>query len=206
MFDFIIRNARIVDGLGNPEFSGDLAVSGDTIAAVGDLADQVGRDEIDAQGMVLCPGFVDPHTHYDAQVAWDRLMSCSPEHGVTTAVIGNCGVGTAPVRSDMREFLMGDLVNVEGIPYEDMDQGIDWSWESFAEYLDTLDQGGLGLNVAALVAMTPMRHYVMGAESLEREANETEIAKMGEIFSEAMDQGAFGFSTTVIGVHVGYEG
>jgi len=206
MHDLIIRNARIVDGLGNPEFIGDLAIDGDTITAVGDLANHQGKEQLDANGLVLTPGFVDPHTHYDAQVAWDRLMTCSPEHGVTTVVIGNCGVGTAPVRDGMRDFLMGDLVNVEGIPLEDMEQGIDWNWESFGEYLNELDRGGLGMNIAALVAMTPLRHYVMGSDSLERAGSSEEISQMGELFSEAMDDGAFGFSTTIIGVHVGYEG
>ncbi len=206
MHDLIIRNARIVDGLGNPEFFGDLAIDGDTITAVGDLANHQGKEQLDANGLVLTPGFVDPHTHYDAQVAWDRLMTCSPEHGVTTVVIGNCGVGTAPVRDGMRDFLMGDLVNVEGIPLEDMEQGISWNWESFGEYLNELDRGGLGMNIAALVAMTPLRHYVMGSDSLERAGTSEEISQMGELFSEAMDDGAFGFSTTIIGVHVGYEG
>ncbi|RLA09151.1 MAG: amidohydrolase [Gammaproteobacteria bacterium] len=206
MHDLIIRNARIVDGLGNPEFMGDVAVDGDTIVGVGKLADDQARQTLDAGGLVLSPGFVDPHTHYDAQVAWDKLMTCSPEHGVTTVVIGNCGVGVAPVRDDMREFLMGDLVNVEGIPLDDMQQGIDWTWESFGEYLNELDKGGLGANIAALVAMTPLRHYVMGSDSLYRAGNVSEIAQMGELFSDAMEQGAFGFSTTIIGVHVGYGG
>lgn len=206
MHDLIIRNARIVDGLGNPEFFGDLAVDGDTIVDVGKLADNTAIEQIDATGLVLSPGFVDPHTHYDAQVAWDRLMSCSPEHGVTTVVIGNCGVGVAPVRDEMREFLMGDLVNVEGIPYEDMVQGIDWTWESFGDYLNYLDQDGLGMNIAALVAMTPLRHYVMGPDSMEREGNDAEIVRMGKLFGDAMEVGAFGFSTTIIGVHVGYQG
>ncbi|MBL4621700.1 MAG: amidohydrolase family protein [Immundisolibacteraceae bacterium] len=206
MYDLIIRNARIVDGLGNPEFIGDVAVEGDTIVEVGQLEGKEAGQQIDANGLVLCPGFVDPHTHYDAQVAWDPLMSCSPEHGVTTAVIGNCGVGTAPVNESMREFLMWDLVNVEGIPYEDMQQGISWNWETFGEYMDVLDQGGLGMNVVSLLAMTPLRHYVMGEASMEREANAAEIDRMASIFGEAMEQGAFGFSTTIIGVHVGYQG
>ena len=206
MHDLIIRNARIVDGLGNPEYRGDVAVEGDTIVAVGDLSASDAKQQIDANGLVLCPGFVDPHTHYDAQVAWDRLMSCSPEHGVTTAVIGNCGVGAAPVKESMREFLMWDLVNVEGIPYEDMKQGIGWEWESFGEYMDVLDEGGLGMNVVSLLAMTPLRHYVMGEASMDRAANENEISTMAGLFGEAMEQGAFGFSTTIIGVHVGYQG
>ena len=206
MYDLVIKNGRIVDGLGNPEFSGDIAVHGDTIVAVGDLSSAESKLTHDAEGLVVAPGFVDPHTHYDAQLAWDPLMSCSPEHGVTTAVIGNCGVGTAPVRDDMREFLMWDLVNVEGIPFDDMDQGIDWQWDSFASYMDKIDQRGLGMNVVPLVAMTPLRHYVLGEQSMEREATAEEITRMAELFGEAMERGAFGFSTTVIGVHVGYQG
>jgi N-acyl-D-aspartate/D-glutamate deacylase len=130
----------------------------------------------------------------------------SAEHGVTTAVMGNCRVGPAPVRADMREFLMGDLVNVEGIPLEVMRAGIAWGWEHFGEYMDALDRRGLGINVAPLVAMTPLRHYAMGAASLERAANRDEIAAMTRAFAGAMEAGAFGYSTTREGVHVGYQG
>src|SRR6185436_288163 len=107
------------------------------------------------------PSFVDPHTHYDAQIAWDPMVTCSPWHGVTTVIMGNCGVGVAPVKPTTREILMQDLVNVEAIPYDVMKAGIDWQWESYGEYLDAIDRRGLGINVAGLVAFTPLRHYVM---------------------------------------------
>ena len=164
------------------------------------------RERIDAAGQVLAPGFVDPHTHYDAQIAWDSVLTPSAEHGVTTAVMGNCGVGVAPVRSTMREFLMGDLVNVEGIPQAVMEAGIDWQWEHFGDYMAAMDRRGLGINVAALVAMTPLRHYAMGEASLSRAANADEIATMTASFAGAMEAGAFGYSTTREGVHVGYQG
>ncbi|MEC9340701.1 MAG: amidohydrolase family protein [Pseudomonadota bacterium] len=206
MYDLLITNARIVDGTGKPEFRGSVAVKDGTIVAVGDVNGTDATRTIDAGGKVVSPGFVDPHTHYDAQLAWDPLLTCSPEHGVTTAVIGNCGVGTAPVRSDMRDFLMGDLVNVEGIPYDVMDRGIDWQWENFGEYMDAIDKRGLGINVVSLVAMTPLRHYAMGEASLERAANKQERDSMVRTFRQAMEAGAFGYSTTREGVHVGYKG
>ena len=206
MYDLLITNARIVDGTGKPEFRGSVAVKDGAIVAVGDVNSTDATRTIDAGGKVVSPGFVDPHTHYDAQLAWDPLLTCSPEHGVTTAVIGNCGVGTAPVRSDMRDFLMGDLVNVEGIPYDVMDRGIDWQWENFGEYMDAIDKRGLGINVVSLVAMTPLRHYAMGEASLERAANKQERDSMVRTFRQAMEAGAFGYSTTREGVHVGYKG
>ena len=127
---------------------------------------------LDAGGLVLAPGFVDPHTHYDAQIAWDPLVTCSPWHGVTTVIMGNCGVGVAPVKPETREILMQDLVNVEAIPYDVMKAGIDWQWESYGQYLDAVDRRGLGINVAGLVAFTPLRHYVMGEASFERAATD----------------------------------
>ena len=135
MLDLLIRNARICDGTGAPAFMGDLGVAGGRIRYVGPPDRQTAERVLDADGLVLAPGFVDPHTHYDAQVAWDRLLTCSPWHGVTTVIMGNCGVGVAPVRPETREILMQDLVNVEAIPYDVMKAGIDWQWESYGQYL-----------------------------------------------------------------------
>jgi N-acyl-D-aspartate/D-glutamate deacylase len=206
MYDLLIENARIVDGTGAPAYTGRVAARDGRIVALGQVPAGEAAERIDARGQVVAPGFVDPHTHYDAQIAWDALLTPSAEHGVTTAVMGNCGVGAAPVRADMREFLMGDLVNVEGIPLDVMRAGIDWQWEHFGEYMDALDRRGLGINVAPLVAMTPLRHYAMGDASLERAANPDEIASMTRAFAGAMEAGAFGYSTTREGVHVGYMG
>ena len=206
MLDLLIRNARICDGTGAPSFMGDLGVEAGRIRYVGRSSGRTAERVLDADGLVLAPGFVDPHTHYDAQIAWDPLLTCSPWHGVTTVIMGNCGVGVAPVRPETREILMQDLVNVEAIPYDVMKAGIDWQWESYGEYLDAIDRRGLGINVAGLVAFTPLRHYVMGEASFERAATEDEIAAMRRLLREAMEAGAFGFTTTTSRNHVGYQG
>ncbi|HEX2436966.1 MAG TPA: amidohydrolase family protein [Methylomirabilota bacterium] len=206
MLDLLIKNARIVDGTGGPSFMGDLGVQGGVIRAVGRGNGATAGRVIDADGLALAPGFVDPHTHYDAQIAWDPMVTCSPWHGVTTVIMGNCGVGVAPVRESTREILMQDLVNVEAIPYDVMKAGIDWQWESYGEYLDAIDRRGLGINVAGLVAFTPLRHYVMGEASFERAASEDEIATMRRLLREALEAGAFGFTTTTSRNHVGYQG
>ena len=162
MHDLVIENARIVDGTGAPARSGAVAVSQGRITAVGEGAGETARERLNARGLVLAPGFIDPHTHYDAQVAWDPLLTCSSWHGITTVVMGNCGVGVAPCRPEARDILMGDLVNVEAIPLEVMRRGIGWEWESFGEYMDALARRPLGINVAPLVPLTPLRHYVLG--------------------------------------------
>jgi len=206
MLDLVIENARICDGTGAPGFMGSLGVKDGVIRHVGTANGQTAERVVDADGLVLAPGFVDPHTHYDAQIAWDPLLTCSPWHGVTTVIMGNCGVGVAPVKPETREILMQDLVNVEAIPYDVMKAGIDWQWESYGQYLDAIDRRGLGINVAGLVAFTPLRHYVMGQASFERAATEDEIAAMRRLLRQAMEAGAFGFTTTTSRNHVGYQG
>src|SRR5713101_9465035 len=206
MYDLLIENARICDGTGKPSFHGSVAVKDGLIAAVGKGNGEAATKRINADGMALAPGFIDPHTHYDAQVAWDPLVTCSSWHGITTVVMGNCGVGVATVKPETRDILLHDLENVEAIPYDVMQAAIDWRWESYGEYLDVVDQGGLGINVAGLVAFTPLRHYVMGEASFERQATPDEIATMRRMLGEAMRAGAFGFSTTNTRNHVGYGG
>ena len=208
MHDLIIENARIVDGTGADAFYGSVAVEGGRIAELSRDArpGTAAAERIDADGLALAPGFVDPHTHYDAQVAWDSLLTCSPWHGVTSVVMGNCGVGVAPVRPESREVVMWDLVNVEAIPFDVMKSAIDWKWESYPEYLDALDAGGLGVNVAALVPLTPLRQYVMGGAAFERAANGDERVEMTRLLRQAVEAGAFGFSTTLLNNHVGFEG
>jgi N-acyl-D-amino-acid deacylase len=206
MYDLVIQNARICDGTGKPSFIGTLGVTDGQITYLGRETGLGAQRTIDADGLVLAPGFIDPHTHYDAQIAWDPLLTSSPWHGVTTVVMGNCGVGVAPVKPETRDILMHDLVNVEAIPYDVMQAGIDWRWESYGEYLDTIDRGGLGINVAGLVAFTPLRHYVMGEASFERPATPEETATMRRLLREAMQAGAFGFTTTTTRNHVGYGG
>ena len=170
MLDLVIENARICDGTGRPSAMGTLGATNGVITYLGSDKGLAARQRIDAGGLVLAPGFIDPHTHYDAQIAWDSLLTSSPWHGVTTVVMGNCGVGVAPVLPQTRDILMHDLVNVEAIPYDVMQAGIDWRWESYGEYLDAIGRTGLGVNVAGLVAFTPLRHYVMGEDSFERAA------------------------------------
>jgi N-acyl-D-aspartate/D-glutamate deacylase len=206
MFDLIIQHARLCDGTGNPSFVGTLGVTDGHITYLGRDMGLAAQRTIDADGLVLAPGFIDPHTHYDAQIAWDPLLTSSPWHGVTTVVMGNCGVGVAPVKPAMRDTLLHDLVNVEAIPYEVMQAGIDWQWESYGEYLDAMDQRGLGINVAALVPLTPLRHYVLGEASFERPATPEETATMRSLLREAMHAGAFGLSTTTSQNHTGSGG
>lgn len=206
MYDLIIENARICDGTGKPSFYGNVAVKDGLIAAVGKGNGEAAAKTINADGLALAPGFIDPHTHYDAQVAWDPLVTCSSWHGITTVVMGNCGVGVAPVRPKARDIVMWDLVNVEAIPFEVMERGINWQWESHAEYLDALQRRGLGINVASLAALTPLRHYVMGEESFERAAAADEIVVMQKLFRDAMRAGAFGLTSTILNNHIGYQG
>jgi N-acyl-D-aspartate/D-glutamate deacylase len=206
MHDLVIDNARIVDGTGGASRHGSVAVKDGRIVEVGGAAGAAARERVDAAGLALAPGFIDPHTHYDAQVAWDPLVTCSSWHGVTTVVTGNCGVGVAPCRPDAREVLMGDLVNVEAIPLEVMRRGIGWRWETFPQWMDALATAPLGINVAPLVPLTPLRHYVMGEASFERAAKPEETARMAALLDEAMAAGAFGFSTTMLANHVGHQG
>jgi N-acyl-D-amino-acid deacylase len=206
MHDLVIENARIVDGTGAPARMGGVALSDGRITGVGVDAGEAARERLDARGLVLAPGFIDPHTHYDAQVAWDPLLTCSSWHGITTVVMGNCGVGVAPCRPEAREILMGDLVNVEAIPLDVMRRGIGWEWESFGEYMDALARRPLGINVAPLVPLTPLRHYVLGEASFDRAATPEESATLGRLFGEALDAGAFGLSTTMLANHVGDQG
>ncbi|MBI3301929.1 MAG: amidohydrolase family protein [Deltaproteobacteria bacterium] len=206
MYDLIIENARICDGTGKPSFHGSVAVKDGLIAAVGKSNGEATAKKINADGLALAPGFIDPHTHYDAQVAWDPLVTCSSWHGITTVVMGNCGVGVAPVRPQLRDIVMWDLVNVEAIPFEVMQRGINWQWETHAEYLDALQKRGLGINVASLAALTPLRHYAMGEESFERAATEDEIVVLQKLLRDAMKAGAFGFTSTILNNHIGYQG
>jgi N-acyl-D-aspartate/D-glutamate deacylase len=202
-YDLLITNGTIVDGTGGARFNADVAVQGGSIAALGKI-DGSAAMVIDAAGKIVCPGFVDPHTHYDAQITWDSLLSSSAEHGVTTVVMGNCGVGIAPCRPSERQWLTEDLVTVEGIDKEVLAEGIQWEWETFPEYVDAAERRGSALNLAFLAPITPLRTYVLGAEANERAATPAETQKIAAMLGEAMQAGAWGFTTTANRQHIGH--
>jgi N-acyl-D-amino-acid deacylase len=206
-FDLKITGGTIVDGTGKPGFIGDVGIKDGRVVALGQ-ADGPATTTIDAAGKIVSPGFVDVHTHYDAQILWDRLLSISPWHGVTTTVIGNCGFGVAPTRAAHRKMIMQTLEKVEGMSLEALEAGLgtDWPFETFPQYLDTLEKRGSAINIAALFGHTPLRLYVMGEESTERAATTDEIARMKTLVREAMDAGAIGFGTSVSVSHNGYGG
>src|SRR5712692_5756484 len=185
MHDLVIKNATIVDGNGGAPYRGDLAVAGGTIAAIG--ADLGGaREIVDADGLMLAPGIIDGHTHYDAQITWDPFVDPSPALGVTTAVMGNCGFTIAPCRPADRDLTMRHLTHVEGMSLDALRAGIRWEFESFPQYLDMLAEQGVGPNVACFAGHSAIRTYVMGAEATERTATDAEIAKMAALVHEAM--------------------
>jgi len=193
----IIRGGTIVDGTGAPAVAGDLALAGDRILAVGDIGTLSAPEEIDATGRIVTPGFVDIHTHYDGQAVWDRHMAPSAWHGVTTAVMGNCGVGFAPCKPADREKLVELMEGVEDIPGPVMHEGLNWQWEGFAEYLDVLDRTPRDIDLCALLPHAALRVYVMGERAINHEAaNQEDIARMRDLTEDAIKAGAFGFSTS----------
>ena len=204
-FDLIIRNGTVVDGTGASRFHGDVAVKDGVIVEVGKV-DGTAKRTIDATDLVVAPGFVDPHTHYDAQICWDDITTPSCWHGVTSVIMGNCGVGLAPCRPQTREIAAWDLVNVEAIPFDVLSKGVTWDWESFPQYIDAAAKRGSGLNLGFISALTPFRHYVLGEESMERAATPEETTKIAGLLREAMDAGSFGWSTTNAAQHIGFHG
>jgi len=203
--NLVIKNGLLIDGTGAPARRADVAIAGGRIAAIGSVAEGANRT-IDASDLVVAPGFIDPHTHYDAQICWDGALTPSSWHGVTSVVMGHCGVGIAPCRPESREIAMRDLVNVEAIPFEVLEQGITWDWESFPQYMDAAARRKSALNLAFLAPLTPFRHYVMGEASMERAATSQETASIKALLGEAMDAGAFGFSSTLLNQHMGFAG
>jgi len=206
-YDLKIVGGTIIDGSGKPGFRGDLGISQGKVAAIGKVPGTA-RKTIEADGRAVSPGFVDIHTHYDAQVMWDRMMTISPWHGVTTAVIGNCGFGVAPTRPLHRELILRTLEKVEGMSYEALEAGLgqDWPFETFPEYLDALEDRGTAINVGALLGHTPLRLYVMGEAATERAATADEVAQMQRLVREGMAAGAVGFATSKATTHNGFGG
>ena len=196
MHDLIIKGGTIVDGTGIAPFKGDIAVRGERIVAVGQNLGPA-RKEIDAEGMIVTPGWVDIHTHYDGQATWDPVMAPSSWHGVTTAIMGNCGVGFAPVRPDARQFLIELMEGVEDIPGAALSEGIDWQWEHFPEYLDALESKPRAIDVGVHVPHGAVRAYVLGDRcNTDYAPNAAEISEMAALVREGVEAGALGFSTS----------
>ncbi|NRA03832.1 MAG: amidohydrolase family protein [Myxococcales bacterium] len=207
MYDVVIRNGTIVDGNGTPPFRGDVAVREGKIAAVGSIGESAASTTIDARGQLVTPGWVDVHTHYDGQATWDPLLTPSCWHGVTTVVMGNCGVGFAPVRPERRHWLVGLMEGVEDIPGTALNEGIRWDWETFPEYLDALEQMPRCLDVGTQIPHGAVRSYVMGDRGAKNEpANAEDILEMARIVGEAIQAGALGFSSSRTLVHRAIDG
>ncbi len=196
MYDLIIKNGTVYDGTGDKPFVADIAIKGRKIEAIGEL-DEVSKQTINAEGKVVAPGFVDIHTHYDGQVTWDPYLRPSTYHGVTTVVMGNCGVGFSPCKPEERDWLISLMEGVEDIPGTALHEGINWQWESFPEYLDILENKPLAIDVGTQIPHGAVRAYVMGQRGINREeATQEEIDRMSQIVKEAIQAGAFGFSTS----------
>ena len=196
MFDLIIKNGSIYDGKGSEPYQADIGISNEKIVEIGDIKGEA-KKVIDAEGKIVTPGFVDIHTHYDGQVTWDPYLRPSTYHGVTTVVMGNCGVGFSPCKPDQRDWLIGLMEGVEDIPGTALHEGIDWEWESFPEYLDALEKKPLAIDVGTQIPHGAVRAYVMGERGINHEeASQEEIDAMKEIVQEAIKAGAYGFSTS----------
>ncbi len=203
--DLVIRGGTVIDGTGAPGVAADVAIAGDRVAEIG--AGLHGRRELDASGQVVAPGFIDIHTHYDAQVFWDSALTPSSWHGVTTVVAGNCGFSIAPCRSEHRALIGRTLQHVEDMSLSTLEAGIPWEFETFPEYLDTVERHGTALNFTAYVGHTAVRLFVMGDDGYEREqATDDELARMAAVVREAVAAGAAGFATSSAPTHSGDNG
>ena len=204
MFDLVIRNGTVIDGTGIPGRVADVAVSEGRIVAVGEVTEQ-GENEIDASGLIVAPGFVDVHTHFDAQVFWDTTLSPSPLHGVTTVISGNCGFTIAPLEAEHGEYMMEMLARVEGMPLTSLQEGVPWNWRTFGEYLDAID-GTLMPNAGFQVGHSAIRRTVMGERSVGEFASEGELQSMKELLAESISAGGLGFSSSWAKTHNDADG
>lgn len=192
--DLVIRDGMIVDGTGSEPYQGDIAIDGDSITEIGKI-DEKGQEEIQADGLTVTPGFIDLHTHLDAQIGWDPMMTSVTWHGVTTALLGNCGVTFAPCKPADREFLAGMMETVEDIPKHAIMTGLPWDWESYGDYLNSIERLRPMINVAGLVGHCATRFYVMGERAVEEPATPAEIEQIAQLAGQSVKDGAIGFST-----------
>ena len=204
MLDVLIQGGTIVDGTGEAPRQADLGIRDGRIVAIGQV-DEEARETIDASGKVVSPGFVDVHTHYDAQAFWDGTLSPSPYHGVTTVIGGNCGFSIAPLAPSAGEYLMKMLSRVEGMPLESLEAGVPWNWQSFGEYLDQLE-GRLSVNAGFMVGHSAIRRTVMGERAVGSEATEQELADMVSLLRKSLEEGGMGFSSTISATHNDFDG
>ena len=206
MNDLVIRGGKIVDGTGKESFNGDIAMKDGVITEVGQVSGEA-REEINADGRLVTPGFVDIHTHYDAQATWDPHLLPSGWHGVTTAVVGNCGVGFAPARPDQHQMLIELMEGVEDIPGAALSEGIKWDWETFPQFLEALERSPLAVDVGTHVPHGPVRTYVMGERGARNEAaTAQDISEMATIVKQGIQAGALGFSTSRTMGHKALDG
>src|SRR5579871_928350 len=207
-FDLLIRNGTVVDGTGGTSYQADVGVSAGKIVEIGKRLAGKAQRIIDASNLIVSPGFIDPHTHYDAQICWDPQISSSSWNGVTTVLLGNCGVGIAPCRKDphSQDVAAWDLVNLEAIPIEVLKAALTWDWETFPQYMDAAQRRGSAINLAFLAPLTPFRHFVMGPDALERAATAEETTRIKALLRDAVAAGAMGFSTTICEGDIGFQG
>ena len=203
--DLLIKNGTVVDGSGMPRYRADVGIRGGKIVEIGRIG-VAGERIVDADGLIVAPGFIDGHTHMDAQIAWDPLGSCSCWHGVTSVVMGNCGFALAPCKAEDREWFARCLTAVEDIPTDAMLAGIDWNWETFPEYLANVERLPKGLNYAMYIGHSALRMYVMGRRGLEERASEDDLRRMEATVAAAMQVGALGFSTSRATTHITPDG
>ena len=206
MYDLIIKNGTIIDGTGNDRYIADVAIKDGKIEDIGEI-NEIADKEIDAKGKLVTPGWVDVHTHYDGQATWDPVLAPSSWHGVTTVVMGNCGVGFAPVKPEDRDFLIELMEGVEDIPGAALSEGIDWKWESFPEYLDALESFPRAIDVATQVPHGAVRAYVMGERcNSDYAPTKDEVDQMSELVREGVEAGALGFSSSKTLLHKDING
>lgn len=203
-YDLIVRGGRVVDGSGLPSYVADVGVKDGKIVELGRLKEGAART-IDAHGLAVAPGFIDHHTHLDAQMLWDPYGTCEPQHGITSVIMGNCGLSLAPRRAGIEDAIVKSFVRVEAIPRSALEQGVKWNWNSYGEYLDNFE-GKIGINVGGLVGHIAVRHNALGEEAVERKASGAEVQKMRSLVLDAMEGGALGMSTNRNDRHMREDG